>query len=117
MIIIKNTTKDTVLAEHCLKADNFFSRFIGLMRTSELRQGHGLIITPCNSIHMFFMKIPLDIIFTDSNNRVVHLIEDIKPWRISKIVQDARSVIELPVGTINMSRTSVGDTLNFHINA
>ncbi len=93
-------------------ANNFFTRFKGLMGTRTLPAGGGLWIVPCNSIHMFFMKIPLDVIFLDKNHNVVHLIENIKPWRVSKIVAKAHSVIELPVGTIANSRTIVGDKMD-----
>jgi len=76
-----------------------------------LLPGSGLIIVPCNSIHMFFMRFPLDIIFIDKSDTVVFLIENIKPWRFSRIVRKAHSVIELPAGIIHESRTEIGDIL------
>lgn len=108
---IENLTKGTTLSFNCEIANSFWKRFMGLMGKDNLPQGNGLVIVPCNSIHMFFMKFPLDIVFIDKNNIVVYVIENIKPWRASKIIRKAHSVIELPVGTIKSSQTYVGDQL------
>ncbi|MDP4180035.1 MAG: DUF192 domain-containing protein [Bacillota bacterium] len=106
-----NKSKETFLAYELKVADNFFSRFMGLMGKKELSHGAGLLISPCNSIHMFFMRIPLDIVFIDKNNTVISIIIGIKPWRVSSFVKNAVSTIELPVGTIAASHTSIGDVL------
>lgn len=110
-MILKNLTRNTCLAINCEVADNFFTRFIGLMGRRVLRNGSCLIITPCNSIHMLFMRFSLDVIFVDKCNTIVYQLEDLKPWRISRIVWQAVSTIELPVGTIKMSGTKTGDKL------
>lgn len=113
---ILNISKNTLLADSCRVADTFFTRFKGLMGAAFLPAGAGLHIIPCNSIHMFFMKIPLDVVFLDRNNTVVHMVEGIRPWQATKIVRKAHSVLELPAGTINSSRTSAGDRLKLEIN-
>jgi uncharacterized membrane protein (UPF0127 family) len=109
--MIRNTARQSVIAEKISIADSFFSRFMGLMGKKTLPEGSCLIITPCNSIHMFFMRFPIDALFLDKDNTVVYILEGIKPWRLSKIVWNAHSVIELPQGTIRKSRTSEGDRL------
>lgn len=81
-------------------ADNFFTRFKGLMFKKELNINEGLIINPCNSIHMFFMNFPLDILFVNENNEVVEILENIKPWRVSKLYFNAEYVVELPINTV-----------------
>lgn len=108
---IKNATREVLLTGNCRVANNFMSRFLGLMGTSSLPQGSGLLIKPCNSIHMFFMKYPLDIIFISSDNTIVYLMENIKPWNFSKIVRQAVSVLELPAGTISLTKTIIGDKI------
>jgi uncharacterized membrane protein (UPF0127 family) len=108
---ILNTTKASVLADKCACANNFFTRFKGLMGINSLPKGGGLLITPCNSIHMFFMKFPLDVVFIDKEGLVVHLIHGIRPWRLSPIVWKAHSVIELPTGIIRASNTALGDRI------
>lgn len=111
-MLIRNLTKSTNLTSHCMIADNFFSRLKGLMGIDSFIEGSGLFITPCNSVHMFFMKIPLDILFIDKNNTVVHMVENLKPWKLTRIVWKAHSVIELPVGVIKNSFTQLGDHLD-----
>ena len=69
------------------------------------------MIAPCNSIHMFFMRYPLDVVFINDRNRVIFLYEGIRPWRVGRIVKGAKAAIELPVSTIAATGTRVGDTL------
>ncbi|NLK87886.1 MAG: DUF192 domain-containing protein [Clostridiaceae bacterium] len=110
-MIIKNATRKTILANKCELAASFFSRLKGLQFRRELPKGTGLLITPCDSIHMFFMRFPIDAIFIDSNNRIVYIEHNIKPWRISRVVKDARSVLELPSGTALSTGSEIGDIL------
>ena len=110
-MIIRNTIKNTMLTEDCRIADSFFSRFMGLMGKKTLKQGAGLLITPCNSIHMLFMRFPIDAVFLGSGNEAVHIIKGMKPWRLSPIIRKAHSVLELPEGTVESSLTEVGDRL------
>jgi hypothetical protein len=116
-MIIKNVTRNTILANKCELAASFFSRFRGLQLRKELPAGAGLLITPCNSIHMFFMRFAIDAVFIDSNNRIVYIEHDIKPWRVSKIVRNARSVLELPSGTALATGSENGDILELFIPA
>lgn len=110
-MVVKNTSKQCVLCSNCKVANSFISRFIGLMGRKNLEQGNGLIIVPCNSIHTFFMKFPIDVVFIDRNNTVVRLVENIKPWKISRVVWKAHSAIELPPGTISSTGTETGDRI------
>jgi len=110
-LLIKNITRNSILANNCTVARNFFTRFRGLLLKKSLPRGHGLLITPCNSIHMFFMRFPIDAVFIDSNNKVVYIEEGIRPWKVSKIVRKAKSVLELPAGTVSAADTRVGDQL------
>jgi uncharacterized membrane protein (UPF0127 family) len=74
-----------------------------------LAQGDGLWIVPCNSIHSIGMRFIFDAVFLDQNLRVVHLVREMKPWRISKMVLAAHSVLELPPGLIAATGTEMGD--------
>lgn len=108
---ITNITKKSVVAEKADKADSILSRMIGLLNRKKLREGEGLVITKCQSIHMFFMKFSIDCIFADKTNKVVGLVRDIKPYRLSRIYPKASYVIELPVGVIDRSNTALGDQI------
>jgi uncharacterized protein len=106
-----NVTRATVIAEHATVADNFFTRFAGLLWSPPLRQGEGLLITPCNQIHMIGMKFAIDVIFFDKSWRVVSTLLNFAPGRISPSVRQAYCCLELPVGAIEASGTQVGDQI------
>jgi hypothetical protein len=61
---------------------------------------------------MFFMRYPLDVIFTDKEGRVVFVYRGIKPWRMGRLVRGAKRAIELPEGTVDRTSTQVGDILS-----
>ena len=110
-MLITNQTKGTTIANAARKAANFLARGRGLMLAPPLPKGGGLVIDPCNSIHMFFMRYPLDIIFLNKEGIVVFMYKGIKPWRVGRIVRGAKVAVELPVGTIEESKTEVGDSV------
>jgi uncharacterized membrane protein (UPF0127 family) len=89
-----------VIAARLELADNEWKRFIGLMGRPSIAAGDGLLLDPCNSIHMFFMRFPIDVLFLDKENRVKKVLLRLKPWRLSPIVFGARKVVELPAGTL-----------------
>lgn len=110
-MIIRNMDRNTVPANDCRIADSFFPRFLGLMGKKSLKHGAGLLITPCNSIHMMFMRFPIDAVFLGPGNEVLYIAEGIKPWRLSPLIRKAHSVLELPAGAVKSSLTEVGDRL------
>ncbi|MPM42062.1 hypothetical protein SDC9_88724 [bioreactor metagenome] len=89
-----NARTGEVILEDLQTADTFYARFRGLMGRPSLPENAGLMIQPCNSVHCFFMKFPIDVIFLDKENRVVHIAESMKPGSISPIVKGAKYVIE-----------------------
>lgn len=93
-------------------ADNFYKRFKGLMGRKTLVKRTGLKIDPCNSIHCFFMRIPIDIMFLSKDDTVVKFIHDMKPWRVSPIVKGARYVIEANALEF-AGKVELGDKLEF----
>ncbi|WP_207907615.1 DUF192 domain-containing protein [Effusibacillus lacus] len=93
------------------KADRFVSRFLGLMFRKELPENQALWLVPCNSIHMFFMKFSIDVIFLDQMNRIVKLAKHVQPWSVLSPVRSAYSVLELPAGTIERYGIEPGDKL------
>ena len=108
---VKNLTKNTVVASEVRLADNFVTRFFGLMGKTGLPEGHGLWITPCNQIHSCFMRFPFDAIFMDKDGNVLHCVESMKAWRLSKLVMKGKVVLELPAGTIQSAQVTEGDQL------
>lgn len=111
-IEIVNASRSTSIASSARAARSMLARARGLMFVGDLPQNSGLLIDPCSSIHMFFMRIPLDVLYVDRNDVVVRAQRGIRPWRIGPLhTRSAAYVIELPVGTIERSQTQVGDRL------
>ncbi len=108
-LIAINTTRGVNLTECARIADGFYTRLVGLLRDRQLEPGDGLWIVPCNSIHSIGMKFIFDAVFLDKKLRVVHLMREMKPWQISKMVFSAHSVLELPAGIISQTATEIGD--------
>lgn len=113
-MVVKNVTRGTLLADNCDQTRSFFARFKGLQLKRDLPKGCGLLIAPCNSIHMFFMRFPIDVIFIDANLTVLYIEEGIKPWEISKVIKKSQGVLELPAGTAFATGTMPGDSLEFN---
>ena len=93
-------------------AETSASRRAGLLKHQSLGTGTGLWLVPCESIHMFFMKFAIDVVFVDRKHRVRKLVKNLRPWRMSMCLA-AHSVVELPVGVIRESATEKGDQLEF----
>ena len=101
------------LGDQIRVASGFGSRLKGLLGTRDLPTGHGLFLVPCQSIHMFFMSIPLDVAFVDSAGFVVALVSRIRPWRMSRMYPLALGALELPAGTFESAGLKKGDRLVF----
>ena len=108
---VTNLTRKTILGEKIHRADPFAARFKGLLGKRSLASGEGLIISPCNSVHTFFMAIPIDVIFLDAENRVLHIDGSLAPWRMSRLHLSATSVIELPAQMARATATDLNDQL------
>lgn len=109
-----NRTRTTYLATDLLIARTHWSRFRGLMATDASRfcPGQGLWIVPCHGVHTFAMRFPIDVVYLDQERIVVHIEEELKPWRMAAIRVRATSVLELPTGTVRDSRTTLGDQVD-----
>lgn len=111
MVKVVNQTRRAILAEQCEVARSFLARGRGLLGRTSLPAGKGLLIEPCSSIHMLFMKFPIDVIFVDRHGYVVALYPELPPWRLYAGHRSARYALELPVGVIASSATAIGDQI------
>ena len=87
----------------CLVADSFWSRLVGLMGKPKPPNGEGLLIRPCSSIHMFFMRFSIDAVFLDNDYRIVRVVRNLAPGRIVGTVPGARQVLEVATGELPAS--------------
>lgn len=104
-----NITRNKTLASTLRVADTFYSSLLGLMGRRHFPVGEGLWINPCQSVHSMWMRFPIDVIFLCDQHSIIHVVENMKPFRVTRHVSIAKSVIELPANTISMTQTKVGD--------
>src|SRR5215207_80386 len=86
-----------VVCERCVVADNPWTRLKGLLGRRGLPSGEGLLIKPTGSIHMFFMRFPIDAVFLDRELRILKVVPDLKPWRMAAR-RGAKQVLEIAAG-------------------
>lgn len=101
-----------VLAESAEEARTMWSRFKGLMLRRGLPDGGGLVIAPCGSIHMFFMRFTIDAVFFNREGRVTKVARSVRPWiGLAFGGRGAHGVVELPRHAAE--GVNPGDTLRF----
>lgn len=109
---ISNLTRQVVLADRVEVADRGVKRSKGLLGRDGLEPGEGLWIVPCEAVHTFFMRFPIDLVYVDRDKRVKKVRSDVMPWRMSACLS-AHSVVELASGTVRETQTESGDQLEF----
>lgn len=105
-----NLKTGEVIADQVKNADGFLGRLVGLLDKSSMLEGSALVLRPCRSIHTFFMRFNIDVVFLDPAGRVLCVIHEMPPFRISPLVKGALKVVELPGGMIK-NRVHPGDIL------
>jgi uncharacterized membrane protein (UPF0127 family) len=108
-----NRTRSQYLATRLSVADTHWSRLRGLLgqTSSEFGQERGLWIVPCRGVHTLGMSFPIDVIYLNRDQVVVHLEPALGPWRFAPVRFQAASVLELPENTIHSTGTTIGDQL------
>jgi uncharacterized protein len=81
----------------CFVADNPWSRMRGLLGRSSLPAGEGLLLRPAGSVHSFFMRFPIDVVFLDRELEVVGVVAPLPAWRTAK-QRGAKTALELAAG-------------------
>lgn len=113
----RNLSRSTEIAERLEVADGLWGKFMGLMGRPALEPDAGLWLTDSNGIHMMFMRFAIDAVFlgnpdpgSDGARPVVSVHRGLRAWTgLVPLVRGAHGVLELPVGTIERSGTTVGD--------
>ena len=113
---VTNRARGTILANRLEVADSAPKRTKGLLGRDGLSSGEGLWIIPCESVHTFFMRFAIDLVYLDRKNKVKKVRSAVGPWRVSACLS-AHSVLELPAGAILNTQTGVGDTLEFEFSS
>ncbi len=97
---MKANIGDIQIANEVRVANNFVSRLVGLMFGSKMSGFDALLLSPANSIHTCFMRYNIDVIFLNSENKIVKVIRSMRPWRFTWIYWRAKHVLELPGGIL-----------------
>ena len=114
-----NRTRSAYLATELTLADTHWSRLRGLMCTTaeNFPAGKALWIVPCRVVHTFGMRFPIDVVYLDRNQVVVHAEKALLPWRVAPVRMRAASVLELPQNMLMATGTAVGDELEIGMGA
>lgn len=104
---------ETLLSTRIEKASTLSTRMRGLLGRAGLDKDEGLWILSCNSVHTFFMKFSIDVIFLSPKGEVVRLVSHLRPFRLTRMVLGASSVLELSAGAVAEMGIRVGDQLKF----
>lgn len=85
--------------------DTFWKRFMGLMGRDDVPIGNAALFRKCASIHMFFMKIPLDVIWygeamSDGRVPVLSVARAVEPWQIAFGPKHTQGCLEVAAGTV-----------------
>ncbi|MBV8301842.1 MAG: DUF192 domain-containing protein [Candidatus Dormibacteraeota bacterium] len=112
-MIVRRLVRDDggALVAEVEMATGVWQRFMGLMGRRSLEPGHGLYLSPCSSIHMFFMRFALDAVFLDKEGTVLRIYAGLKPWRLTRVVRKAKACVELPAGTAATLGIQAGERL------
>jgi uncharacterized membrane protein (UPF0127 family) len=98
------------VCERCLLAETPLTRLKGLLGRRELPSGEGLLLRPTSSIHMFFMRFPIDAVWVNKELKVLKISPDVAPWKVAGC-KGAKGVVELPAGEAARRGVQVGDHL------
>jgi uncharacterized membrane protein (UPF0127 family) len=109
---LKNLTKNNTIADNVTFADTFWPRMRGLMGKKYLKEDEGILLKPCNAVHMMFMRFPIDVIFLDRDFVVVKIMKNLRPWKTSPVIRKAFQTLELKAGTAIEKAIDINDKLS-----
>lgn len=112
---ITNKTKEVQVCSKAKVAASLYSRLLGYMFRSSMDFDEALIFYNAPSIHMFFMRFSLDIVFLGKDNKIIKICSNLKPWQLAHCLI-SRVTIELPAGKSDSLGLAIGDTLKITSN-
>ena len=98
------------VCEACVLATSPFPRMRGLLGRRNLASEEGILLRPAGSVHTFFMRFPIDVVFLDRELHVLRVAADVKPWR-AVAQRGARAVLELRSGEAKRRGVAEGTAL------
>lgn len=110
---IENLTTGRAMATQGQWARTWLTRAKGLLGRDRLGEGEALVIYPCQSVHSFFMRFSIDVLFLNKDLQVIGIKPEMRPFRLSRHMWKARYVVEVLGGAAADTGTKVGDVLAF----
>jgi uncharacterized membrane protein (UPF0127 family) len=110
---LQNSRNRRIIADRVETAFDSDTRKKGLMGRHSLAAGSALVIAPSNSVHTFFMRFPIDLLFVGRDGEVLKVRHSVQPWRLAGAWR-AFAVVELPAGTAESAEVQPGDRLVLH---
>ncbi len=92
-------------------ANTFLTRLAGLMFQKELPRATGLLLAPCNSVHMCFMRFAIDVIYLDKDYKILKIVKKLRPWTGLSMCTKAWAALEMNAGEADRYGLVVGKTL------
>jgi uncharacterized membrane protein (UPF0127 family) len=111
MVRAWNVSRDVQLGDQILVANTHWARLRGMLGRPEPEPGEGLLLDPCQAVHMYWMRFALDVAFLDNQGEVVAVYHELEPARLSGRHKEAIRALELRAGTLEKSGTQVGDRI------
>jgi uncharacterized protein len=110
---VVNESRQCVLGARIGVPNTLLSRLRGFIRRRPPEAGEGLFLAPCKGVHTFWMSFPLDVLLIDESGTVVAAHTDLPPGRRTPLYRSAHYALELPMGSIVATETTVGDRLSW----
>ena len=111
MPLLRNSTTGKIVATRIDRLSSFLHRAVGLLARTTIRPDEGVWITSCRAIHTIGMRVAIDVIFVNSEGRVIRAVHDVKPNRIALSCPGANAVVELGSGALHEVDVLPGDLL------
>ncbi len=108
-----NRRTGRLIAGRVRVAQDLKSRHVGLLNRGSMGVDEGLLIKPCNSIHTFFMKFGIDVVFLSRQGMVVKIAKNIKPFRLESCHIKGYMTLELTGGVLKEFDIKIGDYIDF----
>jgi uncharacterized membrane protein (UPF0127 family) len=105
-------SNNAVVCERCVLADRPLARMRGLLGRRELASEEGILLQPASSVHTWFMRFPIDVVFLDREMSVVRVVPRLAPWRLASR-RRAAAVLELAAGESERRGIEVGHRLSW----
>ncbi|TAK22495.1 MAG: DUF192 domain-containing protein [Chloroflexota bacterium] len=111
-VVVRNETRDVVLAANAEVARGPWGQFVGLMGRRGLAAGGGLVLPRTRAVHSHFMRFTIDVLFFDREYIVIGMAERLSPWRLSRYYWKASGAVELPGNALAETGTRIGDRMS-----